>query len=253
MSIIYNPSGRAKEYAPGVNDRAANLYMGCSHKCRYCYAADVLRMDKEKFNNSPSPKVNVLDKLETSARSYKRKGQSLHVLLSFVCDDYQPLDAETGITREAIKILHKYDHTVCILTKGGTRALRDIDLFIPGDVFACTLTCLDVGDSLRWEPGAATPYDRLVALKEFHKAGIRTWVSLEPTIRPEWSLKWIKYTHDIVDLYKIGTLNYSNKLPVELKAEVQDIDWHKYARNAIELLENLGKVKYIKEDLAEYL
>jgi DNA repair photolyase len=251
MSIIYNPRGRAGEYA----DWAANLYIGCSHKCRYCYSADVLRIpddQRETFWRQPYPKTRVVANMDTDAKRLA-KHQCVNVLLSFVCDDYQPLDAETGITRDVIKILHEYGHTFTVLTKGGTRALRDIDLYREGDVFACTLTCLDVGESLKWEPGAATPQDRLYALKTFHDAGIHTWVSLEPVIHPQWALELIRLTHPMVDLYKVGKMNYTNKLPEHLQREVANVDWRSFALDVTELLAKFDKRHYIKDDLKAYL
>lgn len=252
MSIIYKPRGRAGEYA----EWAANLYWGCQHKCAYCYAADVLRAygeQRELFYRQPHPKKDAVARVEASAQSFAKRGQSLNVLLSFVCDDYQPLDAETGITREVIKALHANGHTFTVLTKGGTRALRDIDLYGDGDKFACTLTCLDVGESLKWEPGAATPHDRLYALKTFHDAGIETWVSLEPVINPAWALELIKLTHGMVDLYKVGKMNYTNKLPAHLQSEVAGIDWRKFATDVTVLLKKLDRQHYIKDDLKAYL
>jgi len=248
MSVIYQPKGRAGEYA----DWAANLYVGCSHKCRYCYGAKVLRMPREEFD-VPRAKDDIVVRMGQAAANLARRGQTEQVLLSFVCDDYQPLDAETGITRACINALHRNGQHVCILTKGGTRALRDIDLMTPKDAFACSLTCLDVGDSLRWEPGAATPQDRLVALEAFHRADIPTWVSLEPVIRPEWTLRLIRLTHRWVDMYKVGKMNYQNSLPDDLKSEVMGIDWGRFGRDAIKLLESLGKDFLVKDDLAKLL
>ena len=44
------------------------------------------------------------------------------------------------------------------VTKGGMRAIADIDLFRPErDAFACTLTTLDDDFSMKWERGAALP------------------------------------------------------------------------------------------------
>ena len=43
MTIIYEPKGRAREYAA----LAANLYNTCSHGCRYCYAPAAM---KQRFN-----------------------------------------------------------------------------------------------------------------------------------------------------------------------------------------------------------
>ena len=37
MKVIYEPKGRAKEYA----ELAVNLYNGCSHGCEYCYARKI--------------------------------------------------------------------------------------------------------------------------------------------------------------------------------------------------------------------
>jgi DNA repair photolyase len=78
-----------------------------------------------------------------------------------------------------MEILREYNLGFCALTKGGTRALRDLDLFRPDrDAFASTITSLDEATSLHWEPNAALPADRITALKAFHDAGIFTWVSL---------------------------------------------------------------------------
>ena len=50
LEIIYQPRGRAREYA----DYAANLYRGCDGRCGYCYAPSVLRVMEFAWNR-PSP------------------------------------------------------------------------------------------------------------------------------------------------------------------------------------------------------
>jgi len=42
MAVIYEPKGMALEYAP----LACNLYRGCQHGCRYCYAPNCLFMSR---------------------------------------------------------------------------------------------------------------------------------------------------------------------------------------------------------------
>jgi Copper/zinc superoxide dismutase (SODC) len=50
----------------------------------------------------------------------------------------------------------------CVLTKGGERALADVDLYRPDrDAFASTLTSLDERFSSKWERSAAVPDDRV--------------------------------------------------------------------------------------------
>lgn len=190
-------------------------------------------------------RADILRKLENDAGYFSEQGESRQVMFCFACDPYQRLDVEKGITRQAIKILHRHGLTVCILTKGGTRALRDLDLMGPKDSFATTLTCLDDGESLKWEPGAALPEDRFDTLRRFHAVGVPTWVSLEPVLNPATTLELIRRTSDYVDHYKVGTLNHH---PLAKR-----IDWATFARQAKALLEGMGKSYYLKRDLAAYL
>ena len=130
----------------------------------------------------------------------------------------------------------------CTLTKGGTRALRDLDLFRPDrDAYAATLTGLDDRFSLKWEPDAPVPANRILALKQFHKAGIFTWVSLEPTLDVNASVELIRETHRFVDLYKVGQANY---LPM-----TKNTDWKDYTERVIDVLAQVGAQAYIKKDL----
>lgn len=130
--------------------------------------------------------------------------------------------------------------------KRGTRAIRDIKLFRPErDAFASTLTSLDSEFSNKWERGAADPQDRILALKTFHSAGIFTWASLEPTLDVDASIEIIKRTHEFVDLFKIGRVNY---LPM-----TKTTDWEDYTHRIIDVCKSLGVAHYIKKDLQPYL
>lgn len=242
MSVIYEPQGRAREYAP----LAANLYSGCAHGCLYCYAPLALKRNKEEFHLEPVARKNILRQLETDCKKIKKQGNDgLQVLLCFTCDPYQPIENDLQITRRAIEILHRYGLSVQILTKAGTRASRDFDLLTEKDAFATTMTFLDNERSLRWEPNAALPADRIEAIKQAKNMGIPTWVSLEPVIDPKQALEIIRQTHEFVDLFKVGPLNY--------RPETKQVDWRKFGFEVIELLEKLGKKYYIKEDLKKYL
>lgn len=237
MSLIYEPAGRAREYAA----LACNIYRGCDHACEYCYAPAALRMDRQAFNLS-APRMDFLVQL---AKEASRKKPTEPILLCFTCDPYQVLDSKLGLTRETIKILHTHGHAVNVLTKGGARALRDADLLGKRDAFATTLTWLDDSRSYEFEPGAALPADRISTIRKMHHYGIPTWVSLEPVLDPSVALEIIRRTHEFVDLYKVGRWNYD--------ARAKGIDWAKFALDAVRLLESLGKRYYIKRDLACFL
>ena len=239
-SHIYAPGGQAGEYAP----LAANPYRGCAHKCVYCYVPAVLKMTRAEFDAGANPRPGFLEALTKDARKYRAANIDAQVMLSFTTDPYHPGD--TALTRQTIQVLQAHGLGVCTLTKGGSRALRDIDLFRPErDAFASTLTSLDDNFSRKWESSAALPYDRIYALHEFHSKGFFTWVSLEPTIDVESSLEIIRKTHTFVDLYKIGRVNY---LPI-----TKTTDWEDYTHRMIKLCQSLGVKHYIKQDLQPYL
>jgi DNA repair photolyase len=239
-SIIYAPRGQAGEYAP----LATNPYRGCGHKCAYCYVPSVLRMDRKEFDSSATERNGFATALIKDAKKYQMLGVTEQVMLSFTTDPYHPFD--NRLTRLVIGTLQAHGLGVCTLTKGGSRALRDLDLFRHDrDAFASTLTSLDDAFSRKWEPGAAPASDRVATLRRFHDAGIFTWVSLEPTLDVESSLEIVRETHSFVDLYKIGRVNY---LPM-----TKTTDWRDYTLRMIDLCQKLGVKHYIKKDLQPYL
>ena len=240
-TIIYAPKGQAGEYAP----LATNPYRGCGHKCAYCYVPLVTKQPRPEFDEAAVLREDYVNRLVRDAEKYQRAGIREQVMLSFTTDPYHPGD--TAATRTALVVLGSHGLGFCTLTKGGTRALRDLSLFQPGrDAFAGTLTTLDDRFSQKWERAAALPGDRLAALKAFHEAGIFTWVSLEPTLDVESSLAVVEATHGFVDLYKVGRANYLGEI-------TRTTDWRDYTLRMIELLNRLGKRHYIKKDLQPYL
>ena len=238
---IYAPRGQAGEYAP----LAVNPYRGCGHGCAYCYVPNVIKMPRPDFDAGATPRLNFLAELRKDAAKYKALGITEQIMFSFTTDVYNPSD--TSITRAAIEILIEHGLAFCVLTKGGTRAWCDHDLYRSHrDAFASTLTSLDEGFSKKWERNAALPTDRIEALRRFHENGIFTWVSLEPTLDIEASLAIVEATHSFVDLYKIGRANY-------LKEITRTADWCGYTLRMLDLCNKLGARHYIKKDLQPYL
>jgi DNA repair photolyase len=239
-SIIYAPAGQAGEYSK----LATNPYRGCGHKCAYCYVPVVLRITREEFDRGAYPRKDFIKVLTKDAQKYNQLGIAEQVMLSFTTDPYHPTD--TRLTRDTIRVLLNHGLGFCTLTKGGERALRDIDLFrADKDAFASTLTTLDDSFSLKWERGAALPNERIETLRKFHDAGIFTWVSLEPTLSVESSLEIVRHTHTFVDLFKIGRANY---LPM-----TGTTDWKQYTERMLELVNKLGIKHYFKKDLQAFL
>jgi len=239
MSIIYEPTGKAKEYA----DLAANFYRGCSHGCVYCYAPAILRMTRKNFQNS-TPRKNIIAAFEKDAKKFANDKRN--ILFSFTSDCYQPIEAERKIIRLAIHASLRNNLNITILTKGGLLATRDFDLLKRNKLnrFAVTLTTDDNKESKKWEPGAATQDDRIKSLKIAKKNGIKTWVSFEPVFNPDAVFRLIDKTQSFVDFYKVGKINYH---PLS-----KTIDWAKFLFDVEKKLAKYNKKYYIKKDLEAY-
>jgi DNA repair photolyase len=234
MQTIYEPKGRALEYC----ERAVNLYRGCGHGCKYCYAPNALHMPREAFI-SVLPRPGIIDSLKTEAPKHAGR----EVLMCFTTDPYSP--GADSTTREAIRVLQSADCRVVILTKGGNRSAGDLDLLRPGiDKYGATLTFSKDTDSREWEPQAALPGERIDVLRAAKQRGIITWASFEPVIDPEQSLELIAAIAGIVDLCKIGRWNHD--------ARANSIDWRSFTRSAVALCNKQGSAYKLKADIAQF-
>jgi DNA repair photolyase len=221
--IIYEPRGRAREYAA----LAANLYRGCAHGCAYCYAPACLHVSPGEFHDAVTPRPGVLEQLKKEAAAHR--GNVDPVLLCFTCDAYQPIEEREGLTRRALELLAANDVKFSILTKGGRRAARDFDLMTGARCeFGTTLLFVEEKSREEWEPGAASIAARIGAIREARERGIFTYVSVEPVIDPAQALRLIDELHPIVDFWKIGKLNHH---PL-----AKQIDWAAFLREARRVL-----------------
>ena len=244
MHVVYEPKGRAREYSP----LACNLYMGCTHGCKYCYAPACMHKKPEEWHEAARARGDDVLKLfeKDCARLAKEwvDDETRRVLFCFLSDPYQPLENELHLTRQGIAIAARHGIKVDILTKGDAELIeQDLPLMQQsGTHLGITLSFSKDASRQEWEPMASTVQSRLRILRKAHEMGIYTWVSMEPVIIPEEALEVIRKAHDYVDFWKVGKLNHN-------KAVEQFVDWPKFRDDATALLEHYGCKYYIKEDL----
>jgi DNA repair photolyase len=239
MPVIYEPSGKAREYS----ELALNLYSGCAHKCKYCYCPAIRRMSLEEWAAHPKARTDILKQVAREAR--KMSGCEKEVLLSFMSDPYQDEEA-AFLTREALLILERNGfRKVQILTKAGFRAVKDFDIIQRNPEWKFGSTIIMRDDALReeWEPGAPSIESRYDAVKIACSRGIFTWVSVEPVVDPAEALKVIKDLLPYVAFWKVGKLNHDK--PTE-----DAIDWTAFLAEVRTAL--CGRPHMIKKDLQKY-
>jgi len=217
MKAIYKPKGKAAEYG----EYAVNLYSGCVHGCKYCYVPGLLRISREEFRSGFKLRPGILEQLEKDAAKHPKDKP---VFLSFTSDPYQP--GNDLPTREALEILNKHEIPFIILTKGPSRAIRDFELYKPGDMYGVSLVC---DDSTIQEPGAGLTKQRLISLSIARDMGISTWVSFEPVIDPRDTLFLLTMVlqNKLADFVKVGACSGGHS-KIKTKAE-----WFKFS-NTVE-------------------
>ena len=240
MSKIYIPSVKAREYSP----LALNYIKGCDHGCLYCYVPNMMKRFNSKYVHHEVFTDVDYKEIEASARKFQ--GIDKQILLSFTTDPYskQVIDQ----TRKVLEILNFYGHKVAILSKGGKRCLRDIEIFKKfGDRIkvGASLTFDNNKDSRIWEHGAALPGERVEALKTLSENGIKTWASFEPVIIPGQTLNLIEIVSGFIDHVKIGKLN-------NYKGLDKEINWSKFLDDAVNKCRTCGVKFYIKKDLLAF-
>lgn len=163
-------------------DFTLNCYVGCSHKCLYCYARYM-----KKFKNRPEDWGNFVDvKInapQVLAGQIKKIKQPAEVFMSSICDAWQPLEAKYRLSRECLRILLEAGFPVSILTKSSL-ILRDLDLLAAYKTpnLGLTITVLNSSLQKALEPYASSSQDRINTLKKAAASGIETWVFLGPLI-----------------------------------------------------------------------
>jgi len=165
-----------------------NPYVGCQHACVYCYATYIARWRGEEgpWGSWVQAKTNIPEVLQRELR--RRRGA--HIMLSTVCDAYQPVEEQRGLTRRSLTVLAEAAEQdaelhVFVLTKSEL-VRRDLDLlraFPAGQVrvgFSVTTARDDVGALL--EPHATRPSRRLAAARALREAGLPVGVLFAPVL-----------------------------------------------------------------------
>jgi len=242
MRTIYEPKGRAREYAP----YAINLWQNCEMGCKYCFAPSIARKSRADYL-VPKIREGILGALEKAIPKFKGKGP---VLLSFMSDCYPKCEKDVRLTHDAIRMMGEGGVKMRLLTKAPRRALElDAGLLVKHKVdFGTSLVFIDDEMRKEWEPNAETVESRLLALREAKELGLTTWVSMEPVIDPAQALAVIDAVGRLgyVDRWMVSKVNHNKEL--EAKVE-EEYGWAKFARNACAKLTEYGANYAVKLDL----
>ncbi|WP_022670416.1 three-Cys-motif partner protein TcmP [Hippea alviniae] len=208
-------------------DWTINHIIGCSHGCRFpCYAMMMAKRFGwvKSYEDWRKPRIaeNALDLLEKEIKKYKESIRFVH--LSFMTDPFM-YDFKKGelipevknLSMQIIALLNKNGIRVTTLTKG----FYPIEEIVKSDLlksneYGITLVSLNQEFKVRFEPYSAPYEKRIESLYGLHKAGLKTWVSIEPYPTPnlDYSAKNIEKLLEkikFVDKLVFGKINYNTQ------------------------------------------
>ncbi len=193
----------SKSKIPGF-DYVINPYVGCPHKCVYCYA-EYMR----KFSGHEEAWGDFLDVRYCSVPLKSSLLFHTHVLLSSVTDPYNPYERQYELTRHLLKQLHLSQAYVHILTKSAL-VTRDIDLLkqMPGCEVSFSFSSSNDEVRRQAEPGASSVEEKIQALRTLHENHIQTAVMIAPILPglTDWK-EIIARTRAFTDSYSFDSLN----------------------------------------------
>ena len=159
-------------------DWSLNPYMGCVHRCTFCYVrAFERRADRpsdDRYGTSIRVKTNIAEVLrrELARPSWQRET----VAIGAATDPYQPAEGRYRLTRACIEVLGDAANPFAIITRG-PMIVRDIDVLAEAAqrarASASTFSIPTLDDEIwrRTEPGTAPPRQRLRALTRARRRG----------------------------------------------------------------------------------
>lgn len=162
-----------------------NIYRGCSHGCKYCYARKNHDYHgKSSFNEDIFVKVNIVETLEKALRSNNWNKEIINI--GGVCDSYQNCESDYRLMPDILKLMIKYKNPVVISTKSDL-ILRDIELIdeLASHTYvniAFSISNSDPELSKKVEPGASLPEERFHALEDLGKTKAFTGLHMMPIL-----------------------------------------------------------------------
>ncbi len=207
-----------KSKLPGA-DWVINPYVGCTHRCQYCYAIFMRRFYQyeEKWGDFLAVKSGPL-------RGVDKVRDNQVVLIGSVTDAYQPIEKQTRCTRMILQQLADCRGTVEILTKSKL-ILRDMELLQQFSKIRVGISLNTLDDSFRrtMEPGASTVEERLQTLRTLKENGIETYLFVSPIFPEITNLQEIvEATRKWVDTYYFENLNLRGDYKEKILEYIQE-------------------------------
>ena len=191
---------------------------GCQHDCKYCYAKSLLSF--RGLWDAREPRVADIRDIEKVIRKIPK---DTIVRMGGMSDCFQPLERDSRIALETIKLLNAYGVGYLIVTKSSLVADEEYIAAMDKNLahIQVTVTCLDDARAAAYE-AASPPSERITAIYALQDAGFDVALRISPLVE------------EYMDFSRLNTLKI-NKTMLEflrvnsfIKKWFPDVDYSKY-------------------------
>ena len=185
------------------SDYAVNPYVGCPHKCMYCYACFMKR-----FTGHTEPWGDFIDIKEPPPIKNISQYDGKKIFIGSVTDGYNPYETQYKKTQEVLQQFIGSKADITIATKSSL-VTRDVEIFkqIRHLTIAISINTVDENFAKDMDK-ASSIQKRIEALKTLHSHGINTVVFISPIFPGITSAEAIaQATRDYCNTYWLENLN----------------------------------------------
>lgn len=159
---------------------AANIYIGCSHACVYCYARS-LRPD---YHKRIEVRINAVELVKKELEKWRGRLQPVN--FGSATDPYQPAEEKYELIRGVLEEFYNFNSPCFIVTKSDL-VRRDIDIISKlSSKKLCTvlftIVTLDKELKKRIEPFSPSVERRLDVIRELSEVKIPVNVRIDPIL-----------------------------------------------------------------------
>lgn len=186
-----------------ASDYAVNPYVGCPHKCVYCYACFMKR-----FTGHQEAWGDFIDVKEFPSIKNPAQYDGKKIFLGSVTDSYNPYEAKYEKTRDILKQFIGTEAKITISTKSDL-VLRDLDILRQLKHLTVAFSINTVDEDFRQDMDRAKSIQsRIEAMKALHENGVYTATFISPIFPGITSVeKIVQATRDYCDVYWLENLN----------------------------------------------
>ena len=231
-------------------DYVINPYIGCPHKCIYCYAEFMKR-----FSDHGGEEWGEFLDVKRSTNPLTKMQKGTTVLCSSVTDCYNPFEKKYQLMIPILKELKTSEANIHFLTKSDL-ILRDIDLLMQLKNIEVGISINSLDDDFRkkTEPHASSVDKRFEALKKIKESNITTYLFMSP-IFPEIT-DWqgiIERAYGIADFICFENLNLRGAyMPRVMNFIRKKYPKHEALYNSIYQDKNITYWESLKEKIINY-